>query len=120
MFDWFVDTAMQLRGIDAKKVRREKEEKKRLREADKFIFSQKSKIVIAVMGVLYLIMTVSLVAATKGEGLSMAYMIKSLFLGLIDIAALVAMLIGKKKGEIIAAVLVVIFVATMYISVFLG
>lgn len=120
MFDWFMDTAMELRGIDVNATKRAMEEKKRQERESRFIFSSKAKVITISMGCLYLLMTGSLLFATKGEGVSLTYIIKSIFLSLIDIVAIVAILTGKKKGEIVALVLVFIFVVTLYLSIFLG
>ena len=120
MFDWFVDTAMELRGIDVNARKKLKEEKIRLEKENQYIFSKKIKILIIGMGILHLLMTGSVILATKGAGLSSGYILKSIFLCIMDIATILALLIGKKKGEIVAVVLVIIFIATMYISVFLG
>ena len=123
MFDFFKDMALELSGTDSDLVREKEKEKLEERRKTKFIFSKTTKVVVYVLGVLYLIMGgfgiyVSLQVGKSAQdvtaGLSILQCVKYGFLSLIDIAAMGCLFSGKRKAEIAALVLIVAFVVLMY------
>lgn len=123
MFDFFKDMALELSGTDSDLVREKEKEKLEERRKTKFIFSKTTKVVVYVLGVLYLVMGgfgiyVSLQVGKSAQdvtaGLNILQCVKYGFLSLIDIAAMGCLFSGKRKAEIAALVLIVAFVVLMY------
>lgn len=117
MFDFFRDIYFELNGIDsveAEKIRKEKIEKKREK---KNIFSRSMKVVIFILGILYLVMAgFNIITMKENNGLNAYLVIRFVFLILCDVAGLICLALGKKKSEIAALILIVIFMLTQYFT----
>lgn len=117
MFDFFRDMYFEYRGVDSNAAKEERENKLKEKKKDKFIFSKSSKVIVFVLGILYLIIAWFNVATMKEIGALNAYkVIRLLFLTSCDIASLVCLAISKKKTEIAALILILVFVLTQYFT----
>ena len=125
MFDFFKEMTLELFGTDSDSVREIEKEKAEEKRKSRFIFSKTTKVVVYVLGVLYLAIGgfgiyVSLQVAKLTQdataGSNIWRYVKYGFLSLIDIAAMSCLFSGKKKGEIVALVLILVFVVTMYFT----
>lgn len=122
MFDFFRDMALEAMGKDSVEEERKRKEKRELERKKYCIFSRNTRIVIFAFGILYLVMGGTSLFASRQSmvgvtvGIGVFKYIKYAFLSAIDVAAMVCLLTGKKKAEIAALVLVIIFVVFMYVS----
>lgn len=93
---------------------------RRRRRRETFIFSRGAKVMTFVLGVLYLLIAGFGILTMKEAGALTAYrMIRFVLLAGCDIASLVCLAIGKKKTEIAALILIVLFGVTQYFTVLL-
>lgn len=106
MFDFFQDIIWKA----SDKVRKEKKSK------DRFIFSGSAKGIVFFLGILYLMTGGFQMSVLKGQKNILFPVLKIIFLSTLDIAALVCLLLHKKKAEAVALVLVIIFFAVMYMT----
>lgn len=117
MFDWFREVGEELRGIDSAAAKKERMEKQEQKKIDRFIFSRGAKALIIVLGLLYIIMTICTIGVVKNMAENaVAFIVKSILMSIIAIVVIFALLVGKKKGEIVALVGTFIFVVGMYLS----
>lgn len=124
MFDFLRDIVLEAQGIDsiaAAKERSERREvKKALEKKERFIFSKAVKVLVYIFGILYLIITGFGLLAMKEAGvLSIYHLFRSIFLVGCDITAIVCLAIGKKKAEIVALILILVFLITLYFTMLL-
>lgn len=120
MFDWFREVAEELSGIDSAAAKKERMEKREQKKLDRFIFSRGAKATIIVLGLLYIIMTVSTLGAVKNMSANATgVIVKSILMSILAIVVIFALLIGKKKGEIVALVGTFIFVVGVFLSTIL-
>lgn len=118
MFDFFRDIILEASGIDPVAAAEVRSERKKAKKMERYIFSRGAKIIVFVFGVLYLVITWFSMKVMKDSGtLSALYLIRYIFLIACDIASLVCLAIGKKKAEVAALVLIVVFVVTQYFTV---
>lgn len=93
---------------------------RRRRRKETFIFSRGAKVMAFVLGILYLLIAGFSVLAMKEAGALTAYRaFRFVLLAGCDIASLVCLAIGKKKTEIAALILIVLFVVTQYFTTLL-
>lgn len=125
MFDFFKEIALELSGKDSEVARRKEKEKVEEERWNRFIFSKNTKVVVYVLGVLYLVMGgigiyISIQSGKSTQnltaGLSVLQCVKYGFLSITDIAAMGCLVSGKKKAEIAALILIFVFVVIMYSS----
>lgn len=119
MFDWFREMGEELVGIDSKAAKKERMEKREQKKLNRFLFSKGSKVLVIILGIIYLIMAGSIISALKGTPKFIPYIVKYLFMAIIDLVVIFALIFGKRKGEIIALVGCFIFVVCLFISVVL-
>lgn len=119
MFDFFRYMADEFSGIDtetAYKEKREREEREReIEKENRIIFSKKAKKIIIGLAVFYLLLTFATVVALKGFmtlPIVLFYIVKMM----LAIGTIIALLIGKKKGETTALALIVAFFLIMFVS----
>ena len=118
MFDFFKDLYYELNGIDSNAVAEERKNKLIEKRKNRFIFSTKAKIIVVVFGILYLvIMGLNVAGLKETGGLSVGFVLRTLLLVAVDISCLVCLLIGKKKMEIAALILIIVFVITQYLTI---
>jgi cytochrome b subunit of formate dehydrogenase len=116
MFDWFREIADEMHGINTDAARLEKLQKKELEKAERYIFSKKSKTWIIALSVLYIIIAgLSIFSIKNFEG-TMFIILKNIAMSAIALATIFALLIGGKKGELSALVLIFIFVFCLFLS----
>ena len=120
MFDWFREVGEELGGIDSVAAKKERLEKKEQKKLNRFIFSNTTKAIFIVCGVLYLVTAGSMIFALKGTEEALPYIAKYIFMSIVDIVVLFALIIGKKKGEIVALVGTFIFVVGLFLSTVLA
>lgn len=118
MLNWFREMSQELRGIDssaAKKIRTAEDAEKR---KITFIIPKNIKVMMIVVGLGYLITTGFLIAALHEDRTdTVPQIIKSVIMCVLDIGVIFALLIGKKKGEIIALSLSFLFLVGLFISI---
>ena len=120
MFDFFRDIALEMSGIDSKSAQEQREEKREEKRKNRFIFSKSAKGIVFIFGVFYLIVVWLNVSVMKQSGsFEIASLIRFAVLSICDIAAMVCLVIGKKKAEIIALVLIFLFLVGQYFSLIL-
>lgn len=117
MFDWFREMGEELSGIDSTAAKKERMEKREQKKIECFIFTKKNKVLIIVMGIIYLLMSWNMIMLLNGMEKSDIYIIKYIIMDLIDIAVIFALICGKRKGEIIALIGSFIFVVGLFFSV---
>src|SRR5665647_2215869 len=105
MFDFFKDAYAELNGLD---VDRMKEERKIKRKQSR-LFSRRIKIIIGVVGVLYLVIAWMNISMLLKSGFS-PLILKYVLLSILDISIIITMLIKNKETEIASIVGIVLFV----------
>lgn len=119
MFDWFRDITYELGGIDSNAAKVERAAKKEQKKINRFIFSKTSKTVIIMMGSLYIIMAMSFIfskgMAVKNILMTGVYIVMSMT----AVTVILALVFGKKKGEIIALTGMFVFALELFGSVML-
>lgn len=115
MFDFFREMSMELRGIDVEEVEAKRKAKLEEKRKNRIIFPNSIKVLVYVFGVLYFLLTVMNVSLLlKCNALSAWKVIHYVFLCSCDIGAMAFISLKTKKSEIIAGVLIAIFLVTMY------
>lgn len=122
MFDFFRDIALELSGVDSKGAEQQRKDKLDEKRKDRFIFSKGAKVLVYIFGVLYLVAGATTISLAKTSGALNALMIlRFIALTLLDVSSVVCLAIGKKKTEIVALILIVLFVLIQYFTtVFVG
>lgn len=105
MFDFFKDAYAEINGLD---VDRMKDERKNIRKQCQ-LFNRKTKIIISIVGVLYLVIASTNILMLLKNGFS-PLILKYVLLSILDISIIVTMLIKNRKTEIVSIVGIVLFV----------
>ena len=117
MFDFFEDVYLELKGDDSTAVEREEKAEREKKREEKFIFSRNAKIIIFILGILYLIMAGFNVTTLKETGgLNIFKILRFILLILLDVCGLVCLIIKDKRAEISALIFIIIFVLTQYFT----
>lgn len=116
MFDWFRTIALEAKGIDSSNAISKRELKRQEAKKNRFIFSKKMKVLIIILGVLYMIIAVTTAVFEISEGNMSLRLVVSFFLCLLDIAIIVSLIIGKRTGEIAALAGIILFFLGIYVS----
>jgi len=119
MFDFFKDIIQEAGGIDTIKAKNQREEQKEIEKLSRYIFSSKSKLIILILGVLYIMFAALTIAVSWNASNCIIPIAKCLTLSTFDIIACVALLKGTKKGEIVALISGLIFIVLLYASVYI-
>lgn len=82
----------------------------------RLVMKKKTKVIIYVLGIVYLAMAALQIFAVQGQGIISELLIKNSFLSVVDIAALVCLAMRKRTLDIVALCLVLIFMVTMYVT----
>ena len=117
MFEFMRDLLYDIGGIDttaAKLMRDEKREEKKL---SRHIFSKKAKALIITMGILYLIISITMIAIAWNAGNGITTILINGTLSLIDLAVCVCLIFGTKKTEVAALIGGIAFIIFLYLSV---
>lgn len=120
MFDWFRDIGLELGGIDSKAAKKERMEKREQKKLNRFIFTGGMKVLIIVLGVLYLFLSGSMIIALRSVDNSAPQIVKYIAMSIVDMVVIISLIFGKKKGEMIALVGVFLFVVGLFLSVVLA
>lgn len=119
MFEFFRYMTDELSGIDTEAAYKEKKEKEeRERECEKenrIIFSKKAKKIVIGFAIFYVVITFTTLIAFKGV-LGMISVLFYITKMMLAIGVLISILIGKKKGEITALSLIVVFFLFLFLS----
>jgi len=118
MFEFFRDTYYEIKGIDSKLV---KDEKKRMQyelKADKYIFSKNAKIIVLVMGTLYLLTVIMVIPQLKYVSNWFLHTLKYILLLGLDVTACVCLFNKNKKTEIISLACIFLFIVMNYAVAF--
>jgi hypothetical protein len=120
MFGFFRDIALELKGIDTTKAKKERDEKLEQEKLNRFIFSKGVKRTIIILGIIYIPLSILSIVGIISEAsyfnADVAFLIiRNIVLMLLSISICVALLIGKKNGEIFALIGSLIFVVLMYL-----
>lgn len=119
MLDFIRDIVLEARGIDSDKWHRERLEKEEAKKANVYLLSKKTKIIIFVFGIVYLLIEViNMIVFLESNG-SLGLRAKGILLAVIDIIVLICLTQKSKKAEIAAIVLSIIFIISMYASTML-
>lgn len=120
MFDFFRDVILEASGIDSDAAAEERNAKREARKKDRFIFSVGAKVMAFILGIIYLIIAwFGIAAGAKSGSLDAFKIIRFVFLSGCDIACLVCLAVGKKKTEIAALILMILFVVGQYFTTLL-
>lgn len=124
MFDFFRDIVLEAQGIDSSAAAKERSERqkeeKMLRKKQRIIFSKGAKILIFIFGILYLIVAgFGIVAMKQSMALNVYQLIRSITLISCDIAALICLIVNKKKAEVAALILIIVFLIAQYFTMLL-
>lgn len=115
MFDFFREVSMELRGIDVEEVEAKQKAKLEEKRKNRIIFPNSVKVLVYAFGVLYFLLTVMNVSLLwKSNALSALKVFRYVFLCSCDIGAMVFISLKTKKSEIIAGILIAIFLVTLY------
>ena len=115
MFDFFREVSMELRGIDVEEVEAKRKAKLEEKRKNRIIFPNSVKVLVYAFGVLYFLLTVLNVSLLwKSNALSALKVFRYVFLCYCDIGAMVFISLKTKKSEIIAGILIAIFLVTLY------
>jgi len=120
MFDWFRDMGHELSGLDSQATKRERIEKREQKKLNRFIFTGGTKALIIALGVLYIVMAGSMVIELRGIEETASHIAKYIAMSIIAIVVIFSLIIGKKKGEIIALAGTFIFVVGLFLSIVLA
>ena len=104
MFDWISDMVREANGIDSRAAKLERKEKNELKKSKKYIYSKSMKILTFSLGVIYILLAVFTVVTLIKNSSDMTNIIKYIILALIDFVVLFSLIIGKKKGEVVAVI----------------
>jgi len=116
MFDFFRDEIRRYQGIDVDAYNRERSEKKEQEKNDKFIYSQKFKIVTFIIFGLYLMIAVLNIFYFKYFS-GIGPFLHSSLLSILAIAVCVFLLIPKRIFELLALAGTIIFAVLFYVSI---
>lgn len=95
-------------------------EQRKSKKKERFIFSTSMKVIAYILGILYLAVAVlGIVSLNESGGLKAYHIVRSLLLSGCDVAALVCLAIQRKKAEIAALILIIIFVVAQYATMVL-
>ena len=122
MFEFFRDVLQEAKGIDTntlKMIRAGEMEEKKAKNK-RFIFSKRMKIVVYVLGALYLLTSIPIMMMAGGVENVLLYTAVNGTLVAVDIAVCVCLVVGKRKGEIAALIGVIVFFLLLYASIFVG
>lgn len=117
MFDFLRDIYLETHGINsaaAEKIRNEKYETKRL---NRYIFSNKMRVLVYILGLLYIVLAVSNIRLQKAADNYELLCIRYVGLVFIDIATCICLISGRRKGEIIALIGIVLFVLINFLTI---
>lgn len=116
MLDFLRDVILEVKGINSEKWHKEKLEKDISKKENIYLLSKKTKIIIFVFGIIYLLAEViNIVVFWENNGM-INIRAKGIILSIIDIIVLVCLLLKNKTAEIIAIILSIIFIILMYTS----
>lgn len=115
MLDFFRDIYLEAKGIDCNQAQLERIKRKKEKEQNKIILSSGVKTLIYILGVLFLISGVGTFPFIFKWG-NWFYIIRNTIQIILDVAILICVSIHKKKTEIIAIVLIGIFIMLQYSS----
>lgn len=113
MFNFMKDIYLEMNGIDPEAARKEKLEEKTI---DKIIFSFRSKVVVWIMGIIYLIITVPIIIFTIKTGINIS-VFKYILLMFMDILILTCISIKKKVTEFISLAAIICFVIINFLTI---
>lgn len=120
MFEFFRDMALEFSGIDSKAADEERKEKKEMKKKDRYIFSTGMKVLVWVVGVLYLVVVAMSIYFMKQAGaIDILNILRYIVMVSIDVAAMICLAIGNKKTEIAAVILIPVFILLLYFGTLL-
>jgi len=117
MFDWFIKMGDELRGIDSAATHKEYIGKIEQKKNERFIFSGSTKIMVIALGVIYIFMAAGMIMILKETTGAALHIIKYLLMSVIDLIVIFSLTFGKKKGEIVSFVGILIFVSGLFLSI---
>jgi len=120
MFDFFRDAVLEAKGIDSSKAKKLRDEEREIKKLSQFIFTKSVKRVVIILGALYTVFSVlsivNIFMAASDIGSSVVvHIIKTTLLIMISIVACISLVIGSKKGEIVALVCCIVFAVLLYL-----
>lgn len=113
MFDIFRDIMLEAKGIDCELAEKDRLQKKKEKEKDKIIFSKSVKVVICVFSLFFIVTSLLQIPVLIKTG-SVVFLIRSIVQIITAIATMICLKIHKKKSEIVAIVLIVVFFLLQY------
>ena len=116
MFDWFREVAEELSGIDSAAARRERVEKQDKRKQEYYIFSRGMKVMVIVLGLLYVFMAGATIAVLKNVTGSLIHILRYSLMAMVALFIVFSLVFGKKRGEIFALVGIAVFVVALFFS----
>lgn len=113
MLDFFRDLYLETHGIDSEKAETERKAKAQKKRMGYILFSGRTKAMLLIMGVIFLVLQAVQARATLERGIG--FLIADVSLCFMVIAAGILLLINRKKAQIAAAVLIAVFAVCEYL-----
>lgn len=117
MFDYFRYVADELNGIDGERAAQIRKERAEKEKAETFIFSKKAKLLLIILGIFFLIVSISTLAfyrETNSE--KVIDVIITIVQGLVAAEVAICMIIKKDRAEIFGLVGIGLFVVMLLLS----
>lgn len=111
MLDFIKDMIAEANGLDSEKMKEERRNKNK----EKHIFSKSIKVIVTIVGILYLFVAVTNISICLRQNEAFIKIGKYLFLSILDLIVMVSLLLKNKKAELTALIGIVLFVLANYI-----
>lgn len=116
MFDFFKYMKDEMLGIDAELAYKERKEQQEREKEERYIFTNKAKAITIVMAAVYIMIAFLMIIALKNSE-SPLFIIQYIFKALIAVGVIISLLVGKKRGEIVALSGIALFIILLLVSV---
>jgi hypothetical protein len=115
MPDLLLDAYAEVNNLDANKIR---QEKKKLQQKT-FIFSKAGKIIVILVGILYLFLAATnIVIAINSNTFNLGFA-KYILLSILTIAVIILIVLKNKKAEIASLICIIVFIIANYMTALL-
>lgn len=117
MFDYFRYIADELNGIDGERAAQIRKERAEKEKAETYIFSKKAKVLFAILGVFFLIVSIFTLAFYRETDCDRVIdVVLSILQGLLAAEVSICMMIKKDKAEVLGLVGIALFVVLLLLS----
>lgn len=109
MFEFFKDVYAEINGLDSDKIREEKRNTKNQMVKEKKIFNRTTKIIITVVGVLYLVLSFINISVIIRNGFT-PMIVKYVLLSMLSIVVMIIIHFKKKEFQIASLIGIAVFI----------